>query len=51
MKIVLIEKNIDMSENLDFERDHNSRTASSIYKTGHDSIGLMKWICYYDRSS
>ena len=46
----LIEKYKDMLENLDFEHNHWSRTAEGIYKIGHDSIRLMKWICYYDRS-
>ena len=40
----------DMLENPDSEQDYWSRTAESIYKIGHDSIRLMKWICYYDRS-
>ena len=39
-----------MLENPDFEQVYWSRTATGIYKTGHDSIRLMKWICYYDRS-
>ena len=34
----------------DFEQDYWSRTAQGVYKIGHDSIRLMKWICYYDRS-
>ena len=38
-----------MLENLDFEHNHWSRTAEGIYKIGHDSIRLMKWICYFDR--
>ena len=46
----LIEKYKDMLENPDFEQNYWSRTAKGIYKTGHDSIRLMKWICYYDRS-
>ena len=33
----------------DFEQNYWSRTATGIYKIGHDSIKLMKWICYYDR--
>ena len=37
-------------ENPDFEQNYWSRTATGIYKIGHDSIRLMKWICYYDRS-
>ena len=40
-----------MMKNQDFEQDYWSRTAEGIYKIGHDSIQLMKWICYYDRSS
>ena len=47
---ILIEKNIDMMKNPDFEQDYWSRTATGIYKIGHDSIRSMKWICYYDRS-
>ena len=39
-----------MLKNPDFEQDYWSRTAQGIYKIGHDSIRLMKWICYYDRS-
>ena len=46
----LIEKYKNMLENSDFEKDYWSRTATGIYKIGHDSIRLMKWICYYDRS-
>ena len=33
-----------------FEQDYWSRTATGIYKIGHNSIRLMKWVCYYDRS-
>ena len=40
----------DMMKNSDFEQDYWLRTATGIYKIGHDSIRLMKWICYYDRS-
>ena len=40
----------DMIKNPDFEQTYWSRTATGIYKIGHDSIRLMKWICYYDRS-
>ena len=40
LKIIntLIEKCKDMSENPDFEQDHWSKTATGIYKIGHDSI-------------
>ena len=40
----------NMIENPDFEQNHWSRTAEGIYKIGHDSIRLVKWIFYYDRS-
>ena len=36
--------------NPNFEQNYWSRTAKGIYKIGHDSIRIMKWICYYDRS-
>ena len=39
-----------MLENPDFEQDYLSRTAIGIYKIRHDSIRLMNWIAYYDRS-
>ena len=39
-----------MLENPDFEQNYWSRKATGIYKIGHDSIRLMKWICFYDRS-
>ena len=40
----LIEIYKNMSENPDFEQNYWSRTARGIYKIGHDSIKLMKWI-------
>ena len=46
----LIEKYKDFLKNSGFEQDYWSGTAKGIYKIGHDSIRLMKWICYYDRS-
>ena len=46
----LIEIYKDMIKNPDFEQNYWSRTAQGVYKIGHDSIRLMKWICYYDRS-
>ena len=36
--------------NPNFEQNKYSLTSTGIYKIGHDSIRLMKWICYYDRS-
>ena len=39
-----------MMKNSDFEQNFWSRRATGIYKIGHDSIRLMKWICCYDRS-
>ena len=47
---ILIEKYKDLLKNPDFEQDYWSGTATGIYKIGHDSFRLMKWICYYDRS-
>ena len=47
---ILIEKYKDMLENPNFEQNHWSRTAKGFYKNGHDSIRLMKWLIYYDRS-
>ena len=38
-----------MLENLNFEQNHYSMTSTDIYRIAHDSIRLMKWICYYDR--
>ena len=46
----LIEIYKDMLLNPNFEQNYGSRTATGIYKIGHDSIRLMKWICFYDRS-
>ena len=46
----LIEIYKDMIKNPDFEQNKYSLTSIGIYKIGHDSIRLMKWICYYDRS-
>ena len=39
-----------MIKNPNFEQNKYSRTAEGIYKTAHDSIRLIKWIYYYDRS-
>ena len=36
----------DMLENSDFEQNYWSRTATSFYKICHDSIRLMKWMCF-----
>ena len=47
---ILIDKNKDMIKKSDFEQDYWSGTAIGFSKKGHDSIRLMKWICYYDRS-
>ena len=46
----LIEIYKDMIQNPTFEQNKYSITSIGIYKIGHDSIRLMKWICYYDRS-
>ena len=34
-----------MSENSDFEQKFWSKTATGVYKIGHDSIRLIRWIC------
>ena len=48
---ILFEKYRDMLENPNFEQNKYSITSTGIYKIAHDSVRLMKWICYYDRSS
>ena len=52
MKInnILIEKYKDISESSVIEQDYWSRTATGMYKIGHDSIGLMKRLAYFDIS-
>ena len=40
----------DMLLNPNFEQNKYSLTSAGIYKKAHDSIRLMKWICYYDKS-
>ena len=47
---ILIEICEDMLRNLNFEQNKYSITSTGIYRIGYDSIRLMKWICYYDRS-
>ena len=46
----LINKYKDMLENPNFEQNHDSLTSTGFYRIGHDSIKLMKWLAYYDRS-
>ena len=46
----LIEIFKDMLKNPNFEQNYWSRTSKGIYKIGHDSVRLMKFICYYNRS-
>ena len=46
----LIEIYKDMLKNPNFEQNFWSRTVKGIYKKGHESIRLMKWISFYDRS-
>ena len=46
----LIDIYIDMLKNPNFEQNKYSLTSTGIYKIAHDSVRLMKWICYYDRS-
>ena len=47
---IIIKKLELMLERPDLEQDNWSRTATGIYRIGHDSIRIMKWICYFDRS-
>ena len=39
-----------MLKNPNFEQNKYSITSTGIYKIAHDSIRLMKSICFYDRS-
>ena len=39
-----------MNENLDCEQEYWSRAATGLYKIGHDSIRLMRWLASYYRS-
>ena len=53
MNNIIIEKYKDMIQNPDSGQDYQeywSRTALGIFNIGHDSIRLMKWLAYYDRS-
>ena len=47
---ILIEKYEVMLLNPNFEQNYWSKSSKGIYKVGHDSFRLMKFICYYDRS-
>ena len=33
----------------DSEQNHFSGTAKGIYRTGHDSTRLVKWMAYYEK--
>ena len=37
-------------KNHNFELNKYSLTSTGFYKIAHDSLQLMKWLCYYDRS-
>ena len=39
-----------MLENPDFEQDSYSRTATGLFRNGHDRVRLTKWLVHYDRS-
>ena len=47
---ILIEKYKNMLDFPDIEQKWNSITSTGIYRIGHDSISLMKWLICYDRS-
>ena len=34
----------------DFEQDYYSKTTKGIYRNGHDSVRLVKWLAFSDRS-
>ena len=42
---ILKKKYKDMIINPDFAQGNWSRKATGIYKIGHDSVRLIKWIC------
>ena len=46
----LVETHKDMLAKPYFGQDYCSRTARGFYTVGHDSIRLLKWLVYYDRS-
>ena len=48
---ILIKKNRDMLENPIFEQNKYSLTSTGIHRIAHDSIRLLKWIWYSDRSN
>ena len=43
---ILIEKNEDMLEISDFERNRYTRTALGLYKNGNNNARIMKWLAY-----
>ena len=47
---MIIEEYENNSEKPDFEQDYCSKTGIGIYKIGQDSIRLLKWLAYYNRS-
>ena len=53
MKIIniLIEKFKHILENPGFEQKYYSRTSTGLYTIGYDSIRLLNWLAYYDRSN
>ena len=46
--IILIKKDKDANDYLDFEQNQFSGTATGIYKIGHVSVRLMKWLASLD---
>ena len=47
IKDEIIEKYENVDE--DFEQSFHFKTAKGIYRVGHDSIRLMKWMAFYDK--
>ena len=47
---ILIENYKDMLEYTEFEQNQYSKTTEGTYIFGHDSIRLLNWLFYADRS-
>ena len=50
INIILIENYKDKKGKVDFQQNHYSKKAKGIYKNGQDSIRIIKWLAYYERS-
>ena len=50
IKNFLIETYRNLKDFPDFERNYYSQTGEGVYKNGHDSIRLKKWMAFCDQS-